>query len=201
MRGYIIQSAIMIICLFSSLIFLGSLYPVSAQATRSIQMVGRRLEMLNRQAREYEREHSGDYKKRDAESAAKTRQIRAEIEEDLNALQTAYNTALLKLQNKQELPAAYFVETGTSIKKYAARLRSNLVLPEQEQTTAAPNSPLQLAATDRQKLQLLCLRIYGFITNPRFEAGSAFDVKLSARAAADLDSIILISEQLSGTGQ
>ncbi len=200
MRGNIIRSAVMISCLFSSLIFLGSLYSVSAQATRSIQMVGRRLEMLNRQAREYEREHSGDYKKRDAESAAKTRQIRVEIEEDLNALQDAYNTALLKLQGKHELPAVYFVETGTSIKKYAARLRSNLVLPEQEQT-AETNAPVQLAATDRQKLQMLCLRIYGFITNPMFEAGSAFDVKLSARAAADLDSIILISEQLAGTGQ
>jgi len=80
---------------------------ISAQATRQINTVDRRIEVSSRQAKNFERDNMGKERRLggDAETAKRSRQTRLEIEEDLTALEAAYNTIVLELQSSKELKA------------------------------------------------------------------------------------------------
>src|SRR5687768_9544002 len=71
-----------------------------AQDPRETNTVERRIEVLSRQAKDFERDNMGKDRrsKNDAEAAKRTRQTRLEIEEDLTALQSTYNSIVLELQ-------------------------------------------------------------------------------------------------------
>lgn len=173
-----------------------------AQGTRTLNTVERRLDTMDRQSKDFERDSMGREanKKNDPETAKRSRQIKIEIEEDLHALQGAYNNTVTALQNTTEIRPGVAVETGKSVRKHALRLKANLALPEaddKEEKTVLPTLP----DTDRKSLTALCRVIYELITNPMFEGTVALDVKNGTKARLDLDAIIRLSEHLSNASE
>lgn len=171
---------------------------VAAQGSRTLNTVERRIDTMNRQAKDFERDNMvrDAGAKNDPETAKRTRQIRMEIEEDLNLLQTAYNNTVTALQATTELRPGFAADTGRAVRKHALRLKANLALPEsdgKEEKTAPPPLP----ETDRKALTALCRVIYELVTNPMFEGTGGLDVKNGAKARMDLDAIIRLAEHLS----
>lgn len=170
---------------------------VTAQGTRILNTVERRIDTMNRQATDYERDKMGREvsPKNDPESAKRTRQIRVEIEEDLNSLQTAYNSGATALQNGVELRPGFVAELARSVRKHAARLKANLALPGPEENEEKP-AVQELSNSERRSLLMLCRGIYELVTNPMFESAGVFDVKNGLKARSDLQNIIRIADQL-----
>lgn len=171
----------------------------SGQASRNLINVERRIDTMNRQAKDFERDNMGREAtaKNDPETAKRSRQIRVEIEEDLNSLQFAYNTTIAAMKNASELRPGFAGETARGVRKSALRLKSNLALPapdEKEENQAAT----VIMDTERKALTALCRKIYEFVTNPIFEATGGLDAKNGAKARNDLDTIIRLADHLSG---
>ena len=163
-----------------------------AQTPRQVTSIDRRIETMNRQSREYERDNMGRVgKKSKVEAAKRTRQVRLEIEEDLKALQTAYNAIVVALQDGEPKPG-FAAETAQSIAQRSERLKINLALPAVEDESET-QKPIQIPEQERSALKLLGKAVYDFITNPIFEGTIALDVKESTRASRDLGSVIFIS--------
>jgi hypothetical protein len=171
---------------------------VQAQSSRTLNTVERRIDTLNRQAKDFERDNMArdEKNKKDPEAAKRSRQLRMEIEEDLKALQSVYNDTVTMLQSSRDLKPGTAIETGRSVRKFASRLRSNLVLPAAEEGDARPDPP-PLPDTDRKALAAVCGVIYAFITNPIFDAAAGLDVKNGMRARRELDEMIRLAEHLS----
>lgn len=168
----------------------------NAQSSRQLTAMERRIETMNRQAKEYEREEmqreSNGAVKRNAQNLKSAKVIRAEIEEDLNGLQEHYNKVITELQLKKDLSSNFAKEHALLIKKHAARLKVNLSLPksQQEKTLVAPPSDTRKSLSD------LCKQIFDFVTNPMFEGAKGFDVEQSTKAGQSLESIIFMAEQI-----
>ena len=177
-------------------IFLISLVSyANSQGTRSVTSIDRRIETMNRQTRDYERDSLGREGKKSKEEAAKrNRQIRLEIEEDLKALQAAYNAMALALQ-EGTLKAGYAAEAARTVGKHAERLKTNLALPTVEDGTL-DKQPAQVPEQERPALKSLGRSVYDFITNPIFEGTTALDVKESSRASRDLEAVIGIAHAI-----
>ncbi len=172
---------------------------VSAQASRAIPAVERRVETLNRQARDYDRDDMARGKKKepDAESLRRARELKIEVVEDLTGLQTSYNDLVLTLRSSGASPAENYVTTlSADIRKRAARLKANLALPEPEADPQKPSGAPMPEEPARKSLGTLCKFILAFVTNPIFEPGAAFDVNHATQAGRDLDAIIEISGRL-----
>jgi hypothetical protein len=169
---------------------------ISAQATRQVNTVDRRIEVLSRQAKDFERDNMGKERGRKdaAEIAKRSRQTRLEIEEDLTALQSAYNTVVLELQVSKELKPGFAAEAARGIRKNSLRLRSNLALPvvETDVEQKLPSPTL----LERAALKDLCKALYAFMTNPIFDVPGSLDVQETTRAARDLDAVLAIAERL-----
>ena len=166
-----------------------------AQASRQVTNIDRRIQTMNRQAGEYERDNMGrEGKKSREETAKRTRQIRLEIEEDLKALQAAYNSLVLALQ-EGALKPGYAAEAARPIAKHSERLKTNLALPTVEDAAGAEEQ-IRVPEQERPALKALGKSVYDFITNPIFEGTTALDVKESTRASRDLDAVIAISQAI-----
>lgn len=170
---------------------------VHAQSTRQLSTVERRIDTLNRQTKEYDRDSMSREKKGDeannVENAKRAKQIRAEIEEDLKAIQTVYNNVLTALQSKGEIGNDFVLASASDVKKHASRLKTNLSLPKPEderQTTGA------LPSATRRQLTELCKNIYEFITNPIFETQTGLNVEHATNAGRSLAIIIDLAEKI-----
>lgn len=165
-----------------------------AQASRQIH-IERRIDTINRQAKDFERDNMGrDSKsKNDPDAARKTRQTRVEIEEDLNALQLSYNSIVVALKTANELRPGFALEAARSVRKHAARLKHNLALPEDQAADKTAVSP-GVYTTERKSLTALCKVIYELVTNPIFEKG--IDPENGLKARRDLDKVILTAERI-----
>lgn len=168
-----------------------------AQSTRQISAMERRIETMNRQAKEYEREEmqrEGNGKTKTAQNTKPAKVIQAEIEEDLKGLQSYYNKIVTELQTKGEISSAFAKEPAASIKKHAIRLKENLSLPKpDEKEKAVRESPPD---GTRKSLSALCKHIYEFITNPIFETTTGMNVEHSTKAGQSLDAIIVFAEKI-----
>lgn len=166
----------------------------SGQASRNLINVERRIDTMNRQAKDFERDNMGrEATKNDPETAKRSTQIRSEIEEDLNFLQSTYNNTVTVLQTGTELRPGFAVETARAVRKHAVRLKANLELPKPDEKDEKTGIPL-IPDTERKTLTVLCKSIYQFITNPMFENPAGLDVKNGAKARQDLDSILRLVE-------
>jgi hypothetical protein len=184
-------SILLLLPLFVFAVVAGS----NAQASRQVTAIDRRVEKMNRQSSEFERDNMGREGKKSREEAGKrTRQIRLEIEEDLKSLQTAYNDIVVALQGGTLKPG-YAVEAARSIAKHSERLKTNLALPTLEGPSEA-KEPIAVSDQERSALKALAKSVYDFITNPIFEGTTALDVKESTRASHDLEAVITISHAI-----
>lgn len=171
-----------------------------AQSSRTMIPVERRIEQLNRQSQEAERDslrREMEGKNRKPDSSKQNQAIKTQIREDFEALQTAYNKVVINLQSGS-LERAFVLEATGDIKKYSARLKENLALPEPEKDAANKIvEKEELNLDDRRKsLRELCRHIYNFVTNPIFNEPTGLDVEQAAKAGSEIDKIIEISEKI-----
>lgn len=172
---------------------------IEAQRARQISNIERRVETMNRQAGQFERDNMGRKEKdpNHAINAKRTRQIKMEIEEDLTGLQTIYNSIVRTLQSGDNITDSFAQDAASTVRKHAIRLEINLALPEPSaEEEKAPLEP-PISANSRKSLSALCKNIYVFITNPIFEKQVGIDVEAAKLARRHLDAIIELSGALS----
>jgi hypothetical protein len=170
--------------------------PVAAQ--RPSYPINRRIEEINRQTTESERdalnrELRGDSKR--TENAKQKQALREQIKKDLEGIQSEYNQIVLNLKPNADVSRDFLIETAGNIKGYAARLKINLALPEAKDEKSK-DAPEEKPENARQTLLALCKHIYNFVTNPIFETPTGLDIEQSSRAQKDLEAIIQISEKI-----
>lgn len=188
---FLLTSAAMIFCLAPEL-------EVSAQGGRSISTINRRIEQITRQSEQLERDRMNRELKTRPDSTQNLKQfeaVKAEIKEDLEAVQSAYNKIVLSMQSGGALRRDFVVETAGNIKKHTERLAENLLLPEPKK-----DEKPELAAENfdraRKSLIALCRHIFNFITNPIFDSAKVLDLEQAAKARRELDIIVHLSGKI-----
>jgi hypothetical protein len=172
----------------------GCVILADAQATRTLSSTGRRLDEFNRQTEkvardELDREMHG--RKPTEEERRKAAARKAEIKEDFESLQAAYNEIVTKLHAQQPLSDTYVSDVSGKIAKSGSRLRHNIEFPEEKSDGSRPQESAQPPAS----LKSLCLLLHAFLTSPVFETG-VLDVVEAGKARDNLDKIILNAESL-----
>jgi hypothetical protein len=174
-----------------------------AQAGREIpSSLERRVDQLNRQGVEYERDSlnaelkGGSHGPRDQK---RNKMVAAEIQEDFEGLQAGYNRIVLTMASKKEPADDAVMNAVAEIRKCSTRLKTNLALPaldDKEQKEARSD-----AASDKME-PILMLRkyVYSFVTNPLFESKGVLDLRQAKKAGQDLDMIIKLSESIKKEG-
>lgn len=175
-------------------------FSIFAQSSRTMTSVDRRIETINRQSREAERDNMNremNGKNRKAVNAKQTEAIKTQIKEDFEALQTTYNKIIINLQSGN-LERAFVLEATGSVKKYTARLKENLALPKPESESASEIAGKEELNLDdpRKSLRALCRHIYNFVTNPIFNEPTGLDVLQAVKAEDEMNKIIELSEKI-----
>lgn len=154
--------------------------------------VGRRIEQMNRQVGEYERDEQ--YRDVDVKTEATADRKRnqttvAQVKEDFERLQAIYNQLVIGLSSNEPLDNALLSESLAGINKCSTRLKTNLALPQAKQELQAKPSSNEEPQL-KTSLMLLLTHISRFVTNPMFESSGALDIELSTKASRDLEEII-----------
>jgi hypothetical protein len=160
-----------------------------AQANRQVTAIERRIQTMDQQSKQYEIDNMGREDKKPKVDAARARQIKSEIEEDLKNLQSLYNKIVLLLQDKSELPEWYFHTRRNEARQMVTRLERNLAFTKPSDEIESPPRVLN-ADTDRKMLRTLATYIYDLITNPVFESTAGLDINQAAKAAQQLDVLL-----------
>ncbi|MFN2511043.1 MAG: hypothetical protein ABR568_06305 [Pyrinomonadaceae bacterium] len=159
--------------------------------------VGRRVEEMNRQAEQYEREGRSRSEKRDERRDRKpSRAAAVQVREDFGRIQIIYNELVLAMSAGKILEDNFIADALEGINKSAIRLKSNLALPRIDDKENDQKKENGLEVKLQRSLTLLCSHISNFVTNPLFESSGALDVELSIKASRDLDEIIELSDHL-----
>lgn len=171
--------------------------PVSAQSTRALTAAARRIDDFNKQSDqaardEMNREMRG--KKPSAEEIRKAKAIEAQIEQDLEALQTEYNNIVLKLQSREAIADTFVADSSGRIHKHSDRLKENIKFPESKEGEPVQNEIKQ--ANKRKALIELCTQILSFFKSPMFESPNVLDVKNAEESRKTLKTIIRLSGEL-----
>ena len=116
------------------------------------------------------------------------------IREDFTRIQIVNNEMMRKIFDDEVLDYKRISESIGEIRKRAARLRENLMLPETEvgdkEMRALRQNPSPLL---KDSLLTLDNMIMAFVRNPLFQQPNVVDAKLSARAGDELKTIIEFS--------
>jgi hypothetical protein len=177
--------------------------------------VERRMETLNRQGVQYERDRLSRDGKGAPEAPDKRRRaqdVAGQVRRDFEGLQAGYNKIVLATASGERPDSDTILDSVAEVRKCAARLKHNLALPraqedggdggnEKENHAAERRAAVSAgAAGTEEPLRLLRKHIYSFVTNPLFEAPSVLDVEKAEKAGRDLDIIIELSEAIGKSG-
>lgn len=171
---------------------------VFAQRARTAA-VERRIELLNRQAIEEERQSLyREMKGGKNKSVERVRTLKLEqIKKDFEKLQNGYNLILIAISAKPKSDRDAILSHVSEVNKCASRLKKNLALPNPKPDEEKNANEIE---TDSNKSadELFALEksIYSFVTNPIFEAPAVLDVEQATKARRDLDKIIRLSESI-----
>jgi hypothetical protein len=126
----------------------------------------------------------------------------AKISEDFTRIQVINNELVAAAARDAELDLKVVAKSTAEIRKLAARLKENLVLPEPEEgpkqvQTEGGTETVQL----KPALAALGKLIAGFAHNPVFKEPKVVDAQMSAKARRDLEEIIELSGQLRKTSE
>ena len=138
------------------------------------------LEMLERMARE-------------PAERPEPRLALAQIKEDYARIQVVNNALAQAVSGGGTLDLKFVAKSASEIKKRAARLKLNLVLPEPEKDAKRPKVEV---GELKPALSVLNELIVGFVNNPMFKAANIVDAQESAKARRDLEAIIALSGQV-----
>jgi hypothetical protein len=163
-----------------------------AQSSRTVS-VERRIDDFRKQSERQAREELSR-EMRGRQPTAEERRVaeakKAQIKEDFDMLQSAYNDILERLHAKETLTSGYTQEITGKIAKSAARLRQNIEFP-------APKTDVKAAEASPPpaSMKSLCFHIYAFLTSPIFETG-VLDLVEAEKARDSLDAVVRIAENL-----
>lgn len=171
---------------------------VTALAQRTPSSIQRRVEQLNRQNEQFERDNLG------REATGKTgktdrrqsQMLVAEVRKDLESLQTGYNQIVLAMAGNKSSDDPQILDAVIEIKECSIRLKHNLALP---QAGDDQKKPAVAAAEPAIEAPLMTLRkhIYSFVMSPIFESPAVLNVEEAEKAGRDLDRIIELSQLIS----
>lgn len=116
-----------------------------------------------------------------------------QVQEDFVRLQMASDELQKTVAANAILDFRLLKDLANQIKKRAVRLKQNLPLPAPE---AAPDEPESEAETLESAVKTLDAAVIRFTDNPVFKQSLVVDVIGGARAAGDLERIILLGENL-----
>jgi hypothetical protein len=120
-----------------------------------------------------------------------------QMQKDFVRLQILNKSLLRAALGDAPLDPTFVSKSVTEIRERAARLNTNLALPEAEKT----NGPMTTdAVASPQQLKPPVLRlgrlIFSFVDNPFFKEASVVDTQLTTKARRDLEDIIELSQQI-----
>ena len=182
--------------------------PINAQGGGSNRPtpVDRRIEEMNRQSKEYERDAQGKNLEGKAEKRVdqrRAKEILAQVNEDFEGIQSIYNKIVIAMSSNAALDYEFISEAASEVKKRASRLKNNLALPQPKDDKKDDEKDKKQDeygefSDEHMKALLLALRnhISSFVTNPLFESSGALDVELSIKASRDLKNIIELSDSV-----
>lgn len=169
---------------------------VDAQAGRSVPTnVERRVDQLNRQSEEAERDNLATDLKRPSDKR-KPKATASEIQRDFKGLQAGYNQIVLLMAAKGALNYDLVMVAIVDIKKCALHLKDSLALPEPDREKTGESSDGANAEQMEGSLVALRKHIYSFVTNPTFESAAVLNVAEAAKARRDLERIIELSDTI-----
>lgn len=127
------------------------------------------------------------------------RAVLKQISEDFRDMQGLNNKMMAQAWAREELDYRYISDMVSQIRGKAARLKSNLSLPEakageKKQTLGEISSAREF----RSGLLLLDQQIMSFATNPLFQKPNVVDVDLANQASRDLNAVVEMSGKLKG---
>lgn len=160
---------------------------------------GRRVETLNRQGEQYERDSLSRDRAPAAGATGDRRSAQAladQVRHDFEGLQAGYNKIVLAMPHGGQPDYGSISEAVAEVKRCATRLKHNLALPRPKDDRGQKAHSGVRAAPPEESLLALRKHIYSFVTNPTFEARAGLDVEQAARAGRDLEMILELSERL-----
>ena len=119
-----------------------------------------------------------------------------QMQKDFVRLQILNKSLLQAALGDAPLDPGFVSKSVTEIRERAARLNTNLALPEAEKTI----EPTITDALAPNQLKPPVIRlgrlIFSFVDNPFFKEASVFDTQLTTKARRDLEDIIELSGQI-----
>jgi hypothetical protein len=170
----------------------------SAQGGSRPSSIQRRVDVLNRQGEQYERDNPERDLKNDPRSNDRRRSqaVMAEVKKDLESLQAGYNQIVLAMAANKSIRDPQILQAVVEIKHSSTRLKHNLALPQsKDDKNKAPGTT---AGAPESQAPVMALRkhIYSFVMNPLFESPAVLDLEQARSASRDLDRIIEISDSI-----
>jgi len=123
------------------------------------------------------------------------RLILIQIKKDFQQLQVVNAELEQRLSSSGLLDYKYISEAAAKIKTLAERLDSNLVLGESESKESRPEYEVSEAVLRSSLLSLHDL-VITFVENPIFRESGVFDIPETKKAKADMNGILVLSDQV-----
>ena len=188
----------------ASCLLAASAVPARAQGGSRARSAERRVDTLNRQGEQYERDGLGRGRAGTADDAGGRRRaedITAQVKRDFEGLQAGYNKIVIAMASGERADPDSILDSVAEVERCAARLRSNLALPRAKGGKGEKRRGESGAAPAEEPLLALRKHIYSFVTNPLFESPSVLDVEQAGKAGRDLDMILELSERIKRSGR
>ncbi|HKS30254.1 MAG TPA: hypothetical protein VJS44_20685 [Pyrinomonadaceae bacterium] len=126
-----------------------------------------------------------------------------QIRDDYKQLQVVNNDLARAVDASPTLDLKYIEKSVSEIKKRAARLKENLMLPEGQKPQEV-RAKQEIAANPRQmksSLVVLDNLVMAFVNNSIFDQTKKVDIEQAAKARHALEEIIELSEQIKRCGE
>lgn len=123
----------------------------------------------------------------------------AELQEDFKRIQAVNLEMVRSLSKGGTLDLKFVADSAAEIKKRAARLKVNLVLPEPEkEETPQPPPAAAVMNLDKLKWSMLALGklVYSFVKSPFFKEIDVVNQQEGAKVRRNLEEIIELSEAI-----
>jgi hypothetical protein len=119
------------------------------------------------------------------------------MKEDFEQLQLTNNRLREAAGSDSALDYVQVRKDSADIRKRAARLKNDLLLPEPEKDEETKDVEKEFPAEDlKAMVSALDALVKSFVQNPVFQQPNILDAKLWAKARSDLEDIIKLSEQI-----
>lgn len=171
---------------------------ITAFGQRSPSSIQRRVDQLNRQGEQFERDNLGREVKGDKTDRSRSQALIA-VKKDLESLQADYNQIVLAIAANKSADDAQILLTVAQINECSLRLKHSLAFPQPTDDRRKAPATVEGARQTESPLMTLRKHIYSFVMNPLFETPAVLDLEQAKNATRDLDKIIELSESISKT--